>query len=224
MTASAEARLTGRAAKVLGATSTLGVGAVLTVVGGIASATSPGPWLFTGGRLIAGFAGGLLAVFGISAAVRHLSAGRGLLLPVPFVMLAQLVIFRSVPPRAPTATARPSWLTLLVPLGVAGFLVADFGPARWCSLVVACIGFRSLMPAGTLSARRGPPAALLALTLFGLGYFGASELLTLLFSDVYQSSLAIAGVVLGFLCRLGRGGCRRRTMGRRRRADQQQHR
>lgn len=215
----------------LGATSTLCVGAGLAIVGGIVSATSPGPWLFTGGRLIAGFAGGLLAVFGISAAVRHLDDATRrtvialssamwilpglvapplivlaehlvgwrwtLLLPVPFVILAQLVIFRSVPPRAPTSTNRPSWRTLLVPLGVGGFLVAGSGPLRWCSLVVACVGFRSLMPPGTLVARRGPPAALLALTLFGLGYFGASELLTLLLTDVYQSSLTLAGVVLG---------------------------
>lgn len=215
----------------LGSVRTLGVGAVLIVSGGAISATSTNVWLFASGRLVAGFAGGLLAVFGVSAAVRHLDdASRRtvialssamwilpglvapplivlaehligwrwtLVLPVPFVVLAQLVIFRSVPRLRPRPPRRPVWRTLLVPLGVAGFLLAGDGPLRWCFLLVACVGFRALMPAGTLTARRGPPAALVSLTLFGLGYFGANALLTLLFTDGYHASLAVAGVVLG---------------------------
>lgn len=215
----------------LGSVRTLIAGATLTVLGGVLSAISSDVWLFAGGRLIAGFAGGLLAVFGVSAAVRHLQDSTRrtvialssamwilpglvapplivlaehligwrwtLLLPVPFVVAAQVVIFRSVPPVQPAAARRPQARTLLIPLGIAGFLLLDGGPLRWCFLLVAGAGFRSLMPPGTLRARRGPPAALLALTLFGLGYFGASELLTLLFTDVYGATLAVAGIVLG---------------------------
>lgn len=215
----------------LGTNGTLVLGVGLIVAGGVVSATSGGPWAFAGGRLAAGFAGGLLAVFGVSAAVRHLDAATRrtviamssamwiipglvapplivaaehlvgwrwtLLLPVPFVILAQAVIFHSVPPRAPTRGARPSPRTLLVPTGVACFLLAGNGPIGWIGLLAAGFGFRSLMPPGTLRARRSPPAALLGLTLFGLGYFGANALLTLLFTDLYDTSLAVAGIVLG---------------------------
>lgn len=214
----------------MGSARTLVAGAALTVCGGIVSATSANSWVFAGGRLVAGFAGGLLAVFGVSAAVRHLDDAKRhtviafssamwilpglvapplivlaehligwrwtLLLPVPFVVAAQLVIFHSVPSALPSSLRRPVWRTLLVPLGIGGFLLASNAP-RWCFLVVAAVGFRSLMPTGTLTARRGPPAALLALTLFGLGYFGAGELLTLLFTGVSHSSLTVAGAVLG---------------------------
>src|SRR5699024_789748 len=39
---------------------------------GVISATADGVWLFATGRFVTGFASGLLAVFGISAAIRHL--------------------------------------------------------------------------------------------------------------------------------------------------------
>jgi len=216
---------------VLGTTVTVCAGVVLIIAGDIVSATSSGPWIFAGGRLVAGFASGLLAVFGVSAAVRHLEDATRrtvialssamwiipgliapplivasehligwrwtLVLPVPFVVLAQLIIFRSVPPRAPTARTRPTLRTLLVPAGVGCFLLVGNGVPGWLALIVAGVGFRSLMPPGTLRARPGPPAALLGLTCFGLGYFGASALLTLLFTDVYGTSLAVAGIVLG---------------------------
>lgn len=50
----------------------LAIGLLATVAGSIIAATAPGPWVFAGGRFITGFAGALLAVYGVSAAITHL--------------------------------------------------------------------------------------------------------------------------------------------------------
>lgn len=43
-----------------------------TLAGSVVAAAAPDPWNFAGGRFLAGFAGALLAVYGISAAITHL--------------------------------------------------------------------------------------------------------------------------------------------------------
>ncbi len=216
---------------VLGSRSTLLVGVLATAVGGIMSATADGVWLFAAGRFVAGFAAGLLAVFGISAAVKyleddirktvialssamwilpglvgpvtivgleHLLGWRWTLLtPIPFIIGARVLITRAVPHRKPKPGARPVLRTLLVPLGVAGFLVADTNLVGWAALALAGVGFVALMPPGTVAMRPGAPAGLLSLTAFGLGYFGAGALVTLLFTRAYGASLALAGLALG---------------------------
>lgn len=64
-------------------------------------------------------------------------------------------------------------------------------------LVVALAGAAALMPDGTARLARGTPAALAAMTLFAVGYFGADSLITVLLTGGYHASLGQAAIVLG---------------------------
>jgi MFS family permease len=63
-----------RVVRRLGTGGTLTVGVVVYLGGAALAATSPAAWIFASGQFVGGLAGGLLAVFGISAAIRHLDA------------------------------------------------------------------------------------------------------------------------------------------------------
>lgn len=209
-------------------------GLVLSVVGAAWSAVAGGAWSFAGGRVVAGFAGGLLAVFGVSSAIEHLAdrirvrviaassamwilpgivgptatvllehlAGWrwALLGPVPIALVGRMMVLRAAPPARVPAQRRPAGRILLIPVGVTAFVaLAEAGwwlPAA-ASVVVAAVGFAALMPPGTLLLRRGAPAALAAMTLFGFGYFGAGSLVTIAFTSGLGASLAEAGWALG---------------------------
>ncbi|HZB51193.1 MAG TPA: MFS transporter, partial [Mycobacteriales bacterium] len=56
----------------LGPARTLSIGLVGYVGGALAAAAAPDGWVFAAGRLAGGIGGGLLAVFGVSAVIRHL--------------------------------------------------------------------------------------------------------------------------------------------------------
>ncbi len=214
----------------------LTVGLVLTLTGATWTATAGDAWSFAGGRFVTGFAAGLLAVFGVSAAIQHLderirlrviaastamwivpglvgpTAAAALehlagwrwtiLLPIPLVLFGRLLVIRAAPESSETLTQphRPMRRTLLIPVGIAGF-VALTESQLWLlallPLTLAGVGFAALMPAGTLRLRPGAPAAMASLTLFGVGYFGATSLLTLALTDVLGASLAQAGWALG---------------------------
>lgn len=51
----------------------LSAGLLLSLIGSVIAAAAPDPWLFAAGRLLAGFASGVLAVFGIGATIQHLA-------------------------------------------------------------------------------------------------------------------------------------------------------
>ena len=213
---------------------TLTAGLVLSVAGGILSAVAGSPWPFAAGRFVAGFAAGLLAVFGVAAAIEHLderirlrvvaastamwivpglvgpTATVGLehlvgwrwaiLVPIPVALVGRLLVLRAARVDAMSTSRRPVARTLLVPVGVAGFVgltETRLWPMSVLGLGVAVAGFAALMPSGTLRLRRGPPSALAGLTLFGAGYFGASSLVTITFTTGFGSSLAQAGWALG---------------------------
>lgn len=214
----------------------LGAGLVLSVLGSGLSALAPNAAVFATGQFVAGFAGAVLAVYGISAAIRHLEDALRLkvvaamsamwilpalvgptatialehlagwrvtlLAPLPLMVAGRVLVVRSVPAHGPEhgrGERRPLATTMLVPLGVAAFVALNASPA-WplspVALVVALVGFVALMPAGTVRARRGPPAALAGLTLFGAGYFGATSLVTLLLTRTFGATLFQAGMVL----------------------------
>ncbi len=214
----------------------LAVGLALTLTGVAWTATAGDAWAFAGGRFVTGFAAGLLAVFGVSAAIQHLeerirlrviaastamwiipglvgpTAAAALehlvgwrwtiLLPIPLVLLGRLLVIRAAPQSSGTVTQpnRPIRRTLLIPVGVAGFVAlteAQLWLLALLPLTLAGVGFAALMPAGTLRLRPGAPAAMASLTLFGVGYFGATSLLTLALTDVLGASLAQAGWALG---------------------------
>lgn len=207
---------------------------LLSMAGTGAAAAAPNAWVFAGGRFVAGFAGALLAVYGIGATIRYLEGALrlrvvaamsamwllpatvgpsatlalehvvgwrwALLSPVPLMVVGRLLVVRTVPVSpSEIATERTVPTTFLVPLGVSAFVLVVDSPWWYLGpvpLLLAGIGFFALMPQGTGRLRRGTPAALAGLTLFGTGYFGASSLVTLLFTQTFGTSLFQAGVAL----------------------------
>lgn len=214
----------------IGARGTLAVGMVAYLAGTALAATARVAWVFAAGQFVSGCASGLLAVFGISAAIQHLddrwrvrviAASSAmwilpalvgpvatlalehlvgwrwtLLVPVPVVFAGRVLVLRAAGNgRAEPGGERPLWRTLLVPLGVSGVVFGNWALAV-AGVAVALVGVASIMPAGTVTARRGAPAALVAMTLFAVGYFGADSLITVLLTDGYGVSIARAAVVL----------------------------
>ncbi|GAA3990571.1 MFS transporter [Allokutzneria multivorans] len=119
-----------------------------------------------------------------------------LLLPVPFVLFGRLLVVRAV--RSPVdAAPRPWGRTLLIPLGaLVVVLSAGWWPPAIVGASVTVVGMMSLMPTGTARLRPGTPAALGAMMLFGVGYFGADSLITVLLTDGFRMSLGQAAVIL----------------------------
>ncbi|GAA0944562.1 MFS transporter [Virgisporangium aurantiacum] len=128
--------------------------------------------------------------------LEHLAGWRWTLLaPVPIVLVGRLLMTRAARPDPQEENGdRP--LGLLVPLGVAALVVGAWWPLQVVGVVVAVVGVAAILPRGTATLRPGTPAALGALLLFGVGYFGADSLITLMLTDGYRTSLARAAVVL----------------------------
>jgi predicted MFS family arabinose efflux permease len=64
-----------RVVRTLGSRQSLGVGVVAYAGGLVVAATARQAWIFMLGQFAGGLASGLLAVFGISAAIQHLDEG-----------------------------------------------------------------------------------------------------------------------------------------------------
>ncbi|TDD64600.1 MFS transporter [Jiangella aurantiaca] len=225
--------LAGTVLRRLGAGRTLALGTVFYVGGLVVAATAQHAWVFALGQFTAGAAGGLLAVFGISVAIRRLSvrlrlkvvaassamwilpamvgpaatlalehvAGWrwALLAPVPVVLAGRFLVVSAVrgeaAPSGDGRHLRPAGL--LVPAGAAAVVLADgVWLAAAAGALAAVAGTVVLLPAGTARLRRGAPAALAAMTLFGAGYGGADSLITVLLTDEYGVGPARAAVVL----------------------------
>lgn len=109
-------------------------GLVLTVLGSGGAASASSVWVFAGGRFIAGFAGAVLAVYGISAAIRHLEDS--LRLRVVAAMSAMWILPATVGPSLTLALEHVAgWrLTMLAPLPlmvVARILVLRVVPTQF---------------------------------------------------------------------------------------------
>ncbi|MEU5695051.1 MFS transporter [Actinosynnema sp. NPDC020468] len=223
--------LAGRTLRVLGPARMLGACVVVYVGSLVVTATAAHAWVFALGQFVGGLASGLLAVFGVGSAIRHLAeplrvkvvaassamwilpamvgpaATLGLehlvgwrwtlLVPLPFVLLGRVLVVRATRGDRPRPAARPLGRTMLAPLGVAGIVLgARWWPVAAVGAVVAAVGIGAIMPRGTATLTRGTPAALAAMTLFGVGYFGADSLVTVLLTDTYRATLGHAVVVL----------------------------
>jgi MFS family permease len=132
--------------------------------------------------------------------LEHLVGWRWTLLaPVPVVLVGRLLVVRAARPDHSQHQDgdRPLGRTLLVPLGVTAIVL---GTGRWplqvAGAAVALVGVVTIMPRGTFTLRRGTPAALAALLLFAIGYFGADSQITLMLTGGYHTSLANAAIVL----------------------------
>ncbi|EMD24134.1 MFS transporter [Amycolatopsis azurea] len=216
----------------LGPRGTLAAGMIAYLGGLFLAAVSQTAWMFALGQFSAGLASGLLAVFGVSSAIRHLddrlrirviaassamwilpalvgpAATLGLehlvgwrwtlVLPVPFVLFGRLLVVRAARGEPPTdEVPRPLLRTLSVPLGAACVV---FSMGRWpialAGAAITVVGMIAILPAGTARLRPGTPAALGAMVLFAIGYFGADSLITVLLTSVFQVSLGQAAIVL----------------------------
>lgn len=92
------------------------VGLLMTGAGSGLAAAAPNAWVFGGGRFVTGFAGALLAVFGFSAATRHLEDS--LRLKIVAAMSAMWILPATVGPSATLAVEHlAGWrFALLLPL------------------------------------------------------------------------------------------------------------
>ncbi|MFC3451302.1 MFS transporter [Amycolatopsis speibonae] len=215
----------------LGPRGTLAAGMIAYLGGLFLAAMARTAWMFALGQFSAGLASGLLAVFGISSAIRHLddrlrirvvaassamwilpalvgpAATLGLehlvgwrwtlLLPVPFVLLGRFLVVRAARGSGSLETPRPLLRTLTVPLGAACVVFSNgLWPLALAGAAITVFGMIAILPAGTARLRPGTPAALGAMVLFAIGYFGADSLITVLLTSGYQVSLGQAGIVL----------------------------
>lgn len=131
--------------------------------------------------------------------LEHLVGWRWTLLaPVPVVVVGRLLVMRAArPDKQEPGGERPLGRSLLVPLGVTALVLGSgWWPVQVAGVVVALFGVAAILPAGTATFRRGTPAALGALLLFGVGYFGADSLITVMLTEAYGTSLARAAIVL----------------------------
>jgi len=128
----------------------------------------------------------------------------GLLPPLPIVAILTLPILRCLPPvtmAAPFENRLGS--AVLLAAGLVALLLglqSPLFPSRLGSLVfgsaATVYGLGRLMPAGTLRVRPGLPAALVAMGLICVAFFGAETLIPLLLTSLRHQSLAAAGSAL----------------------------
>lgn len=224
--------LADRVLRRLGTRGTLAAGIAAYTGGLVLAATARSAEVFALGQLATGLASGLLAVFGVSSAIRHLddrvrlrvvaassamwllpalvgpAATLGLdhlvgwrwtlLVPVPFVLFGRLLVVRAVRHDPPDHGApRPLWRTLCIPLGAACVVLSgDRWPLAVLGTLVTVAGTVAVLPEGTARLRPGTPAALAAMVLFAVGYFGADSLVTVLLTAGFRVSLGQAAIVL----------------------------
>ncbi|RSM62405.1 MFS transporter [Amycolatopsis sp. WAC 01376] len=215
----------------LGPRGTLAIGMIAYLGGLFLAAMSRTAWMFALGQFSAGLASGLLAIFGVSSAIRHLDdrlrirviaassamwivpalAGPAatlglerlvgwrwtLLLPVPFVLFGRLLVVRAARDDTRDDAPRPLLRTLSVPLGAALVVFSNgFWPLALAGAAITVAGMIAILPPGTARLRPGTPAALGAMVLFAIGYFGADSLITVLLTSELQVSLGQAAIVL----------------------------
>jgi MFS family permease len=144
---------------------------------------------------------------GLAGAIEHYASWRWVFLGLaPLPLLAALLVvpaLRTLPktPAHVGATRYTSALllalgsaTLLVALSVRHGLLALLLAAL--GLTIALYGFVRLMPAGTLTARAGQPAAVACLGLLTAAFFGTEAFVPLALSRVRGQSIALTGVAL----------------------------
>jgi MFS family permease len=128
----------------------------------------------------------------------------GLLPPLPVVAILTLPILRRLP-RADQAAPIKSQLGAAVLLA-AGVVAILMGLQSHQLLLIlgyliagaaaSVYGLQRLMPAGTLTVRPGLPAAILAMGLVSVAFFGAETVVPLLITSRRHQSLSVAGLAL----------------------------
>ncbi len=135
-----------------------------------------------------------------------------LALPVPLLLGARLLIARRITEYHGDRARRlafPLRRAVMLGVGVVVFLSGSGSPdalglvCAVAGLGLAAVGLHGLFPAGTLRARRGPQAAVAAMTVLCFAFYGAESLVTLMATADLGTSLTQAGLALtvGAVCR-----------------------
>jgi MFS family permease len=126
---------------------------------------------------------------------------------VPLPVLAGLLVvpaLRALPVAAsPTEDGGRTWLALQLGMGACGALVG-IGQSSWpLALLWLLVGgmlalraLRHLMPAGTLVARAGLPAAVACMALLNFAFFGSEAFVPLALSSVRRAPTLLSGTSL----------------------------
>lgn len=165
-------------------------------------------------------------LFGPALAVAslHLVGWRwALLFPLPLALLARALVARAavgaaVTPAATPDTGQPDATPsageqrrdakrrtrfrrigqALLPIGMGVFTFgSSSGAWAFAGLLLAVVGARQLLPAGTLTAKPGPQRYLALLAVIAFGYFGADSLLTAALTRADGIAIGWAGAGLG---------------------------
>lgn len=140
----------------------------------------------------------------LGAALAHTVGWRwAFIAPIPLLLIAAVLTFPALPDGMSDREARISLLPPLVLAGGAAMFLAgltDLSP--WsiplivAGLAVALPALLRIVPKGTLTARRGFPAASAAAFLLSVSFVSADAFLTLMLTSVNGRTLAEAGLVI----------------------------
>jgi MFS family permease len=127
------------------------------------------------------------------------------LVSLPLVAVAAALALpelRSAPPPRSDVPRVGIWSLLLLAVGAGALLIA-LTDLQWWTAPVAVLGLallipalRRILPAGSLSARPGLPAAVAAAFLLSFVFFGVDGFVPLLLQRVRGQSVAVAGIVV----------------------------
>ena len=131
----------------------------------------------------------------------------GFLVLAPLLVLAGLLAYpsmRPIPAGSPSPNAKSRLLSaitlsvgaglILATIGIGNLLVAVLLLVAGLALAIPSMG--KLLPAGTLRAAPGMPAAVATMGLLNLAFFGVDAFVPLAFVDVRGASVAFAGLAL----------------------------
>jgi MFS family permease len=124
--------------------------------------------------------------------------------PLPLIALAAVLVMPSL--RGVSVSEEESKLPVVASLALmvgAGSVLAGLTDLSWWSIPLVVIGLavtipalRRIVPAGTLTARRGVPAASAAAFLASVAFFAIDGFVTLMLTETRGLSIGVAGIVL----------------------------
>jgi MFS family permease len=126
--------------------------------------------------------------------------------PIPVLVVAALLTFPALGDTKPDPERRVALVPpLVLAAGAGGFLAGLTHLSAWSiplivvGLALAIPALRRIVPPGTLTARRGLPAAAAAAFLLSVSFVSADAFLTLMLVAVNGRTLAEAGLVITFV-------------------------
>jgi MFS family permease len=123
--------------------------------------------------------------------------------PIPVLVLSAFLVFPALPEAVADKAKRIALLPpLVLAVGAGAFLAGLTSVNAWsiplvaAGLAVALPALLRIVPSGTLTARRGMPAAAAMAFLLSVSFVTADAFLTLMLTAVNETTLAEAGVVI----------------------------